>query len=331
MKSPIEYYTAVRLRSGVEVSREKEALVFNYRHQGCRVVASDLDALTDIVTLLQRSSGLALAEMRQHPFAADVADFLLELDRLGLITEAVSSPLPLGQSGTGFMLRIQRTCAKVQWDMRDSALLRRLKEQTVTAPELRGYAVEYFHITRRATSLLAPLESKYFPGTTPALLRTYINSERDHDELLQRACAAMDVLEPNTWIPLPETEALCATLGAWAYQDPLSVFVALFLFEQPASEFHQLLETNAARLRLPEEFFVPIQEHAHVNDDGDHGDISSQLLGNYPFLAEEEQVRLHKNVLTAVELQWALGNAIATYYERNTSRAASDLMAQKVG
>ena len=95
-------------------------------------------------------------------------------------------------------------------------------------------------ITGVATTIGVPLgiiAAYRGDGVREAIMRFFV-SELRHDEMLARSLAAVNITREalDTCVPLPMTFALCASLGVYARQHPLSFKASLFLFEQFADD-----------------------------------------------------------------------------------------------
>lgn len=101
--------------------------------------------------------------------------------------------------------------------------------------------------------------------------------------------------------PLPMTFAICSALAVFAQQHPLSFKVALWLFEQDEPQFLELFKQCCQNLDLPKEFYQPILLHAKINDEGEHEQITKNLLEEVTCISAEEQLRVKKNMATLQE------------------------------
>jgi hypothetical protein len=120
--------------------------------------------------------------------------------------------------------------------------------------------------------------------------------------------------------PLPMTFALCASLGAYAAQSPMSFKAVLYLFEEAASDFTQAFSAAAAAAGLPSEFVKPIVAHARLNDDQDHGNITATLLAAVPAVSAEEAVTVKKHLAILIETFAHQEEEMMAYYGRPDTR-----------
>jgi hypothetical protein len=183
-----------------------------------------------------------------------------------------------------------------------------------------GYALEYFYIVRAAPGLIAPSLGHAEPMKVQKLLQGFLASELNHDDMLRQSLNAVSIRTDNLDYlqPLPATFALCASLGVYARQHPLSFKALLFLFEQPSVSFHLELANYCRDTGVPEGFWQPIARHATINDEFDHEDISLSLLSEIEAISPEEQMTVKKHVMLAIETMVLQENQILDYYGRQT-------------
>ena len=133
--------------------------------------------------------------------------------------------------------------------------------------------------------------------------------------LIERALKAVGVSrnQLDCLVPLPMTFSVCASLGVYARQHPLSFKACLFLFEQADGDFNALFKTRCDLLGLSEDFYGPVFEHAQINDEGDHENISRMLFADVACLSEEEQTVVKRHVAVLIESLVLLEKQIVEY------------------
>ena len=114
--------------------------------------------------------------------------------------------------------------------------------------------------------------------------------------------------------PLPMTFGVCSALGVFARRHPLSFKAALMLFEEDDKAFHQLFEQCCKALDLPSGFYRPILLHAHINEDGEHDQITQLLLDELPFVSPEEQRKVKQNMAVLMTSIILRTHEILEYY-----------------
>ena len=119
----------------------------------------------------------------------------------------------------------------------------------------------------------------------------------------------------ETMQPLPMTFTVCATLGVFARQHPLSFKSALMLFEEDDPVFHELFEQRCQALKLPADFYRPVLLHAHINEEGEHDQITADLLSEVSYVSSEEQQLIKKNMTLLIESMILRTYEILDYYD----------------
>jgi len=306
-----------RLRPGVVLLDDENGVDCVYREQGCRI---DTDAPAELIALLRHLSvgGASEAELaRRHPnLAGEVPSILSGLDSLGLLTETATA-LPEGVVSGGQLYRQLRRLADRQHDeVVSGPMYRAMIDGSITRQQLIGYVLEYYHVVSAAPRLVAPALAKEEPETVAAALQNFYVSELHHDRLIEQSLAAVGIRaeQLRQVEPLPMTFALCASLGAYAAQSPLSFKAVLYLFEEAASDFTVAFSAAAASAGMPREFVKPIVAHARLNDDQEHGNITATLLGAVPAVSAEEAVTVQKHLAIMIETFAHQEDEMMAYY-----------------
>jgi hypothetical protein len=316
-----DLFAAPRFRPGVQLIEEHNGLTLDYREQSCSVVADSQGALKAFVDSLRRGDTSTAELKRRHPELASEIDGLLEeFDRLGLLTES-AFPTPQGcLSGEEFYHRLRKFAAETIEANSKSRLYLGLCDRTLPKSALIGYALEYFYIVREAPGLIAPSLAHAEPVKVQKLLQGFLASELNHDDMLRESLHAVSIRTDNLdyLVPLPATFALCASLGVYARQHPLSFKSLLFLFEQPSVSFHIELANYCRETGIPEGFWRPIARHSTINDEFDHEDISLSLLAEIEAISPEEQMTVKKHVMLAIETMVLQEIQILDFYGRQS-------------
>ena len=195
-----------------------------------------------------------------------------------------------------------------------------MEDGSLSREVLIGYALEYYYLVREAPGLIAPALSQADSRKNRQAIQRFLVSELDHDLMLAESlkAAGIDTSEGKLdyLVPLPSTFALCAALGVYAKQHPLSFKSILFLFEIPSIQFNEALTAHCARVGLPASFAAPLLRHANINDSLDHEDITAELLGDLTAISPEEQIVVEKNVVLAIETMAQQEDELIAYYGR---------------
>jgi hypothetical protein len=316
-----DLFSAPRFRPGVQLIQEDNGLTIDYREQSCSVVADKQGVLQSFVdTLKQGDVSIGELKRRHVELAPEIDGLIEEFDRLGLLTESAFS-LPDGcLSGEEFYHRLRKFATETIELKSKSRLYQGLCDRSLPRSALIGYALEYFYVVREAPSLIAPALGHAEPVKVQKLLQGFLASELNHDDMLRQSLRAVSIRTDNLdhVVPLPATFALCASLGVYARQHPLSFKALLFLFEQPSVSFHIELANYCREKGMPEGFWRPIARHATINDEFDHDDISLSLLSEIEAISPEEQMTVKKHVMLAIETMVMQENQILDYYGKQT-------------
>lgn len=250
------------------------------------------------------------------PEIADKVPALLQgFDAVRLLVE--SEPRTEGLvSGAQLYREIRRIANRVTQRVARSAFHTALLEHRATREQLIGYALEYFYIVKAAPGLIGPALATARTPRERDLLQGFLKSELGHDAFLARALEAVgltpDELEAHQ--PLPTTFALCAALGVYARQHPLSFKAVLFLFEVAQVAFVDAFDDRCRELDLPAAFYLPLRDHADLNADYEHADISRDLMALEGVVDREAAVVVKRNVALMIETMILQEEQILTFY-----------------
>jgi hypothetical protein len=308
-----QYYTRPAFRSGVGASVGESTAEFSYDRVSfgadfCR------QAHPHLISLIQGlRDGLDFPAFRlaHGAFAAHADALLQSLDRYGFLRE---SALPdQGDMISGPALwRDVRAFAEWVKSREAPPLYAALCSGGVGRPGLIAYAVQYYHFVSAGPQIIAAAIPHAQDSASRGILERFLSAEMGHDRLLLASLRAAGVDEGRVAaaVPLPESFALTSGFQVLADQEPLSFYASLFLVEEENPEFHEALVGCCRRASLPEGFWRPILDHAHINEGGDHGAISAELLASVDGISSEARTVVLKQVATAVENLVALEHAI---------------------
>lgn len=272
------------------------------------------------------AGGLTVAELcaRSPNIARKIPPLLEDLDRLRLLVESESRRADGVTSGAQLYREVRRLAERVTDRVAKSDFQRALKDGNATREHLVGYALEYFWIVKAAPGLIAPALATAKLPEERALLQEFLRSELGHDRLLAQALAAVEVsasaLEAHQ--PLAATFTLCASLGVYSRQHPLSFKAVLFLFERAQPSFVDAFDERCRQLGLPEAFYAPLRAHADLNEAHDHEDISRALMALEPVVDRESAVVVKRHVALLIEAMVQQERQILDFYgvERERTR-----------
>jgi hypothetical protein len=313
-----DIFTHPRFRSGVSVNYSDNEISIEYRDQSCDLEINA--AKTELIDLLQSLGvgGKTVNELKQRylNLSSSIDSLIEEFDRLGLLTETEFSVNADCISGHEFYYQIRAFADSCIQAKCRSALYEGLKKKTLNREALIGYVLEYFYLVRQAPGLIAPSLSHAEPMHVQKLLQGFLASELNHDEMLAHSLEAVGIRSNRLELmqPLPATFSLCASLGVYAKQHPLTFKSLLFLFEMPSIAFNEVLVEYCKSEGMPEKFWEPLLRHATINDELDHEDITLTLLKEIEAISPEEQIVTKKHVMIAIETMALQEKQIIDYY-----------------
>jgi TENA/THI-4/PQQC family len=312
------FFEQPRLRDNVTLQVRDAGCVLRYREQEYEIEFAP-ETQVDSVRLLEllKAGGRSIDELaRSLPsIAGEVGEVCRDLDRFSLLTETRAEPVE-AKRGSQFYRELGRFIERVKRRYNTQPYYRGLVDGTLGREQLIGYALEYYHIVRMCPGLLAPALSHHETRKTRGILQRFFVSELDHDELIERALAAVGVGRPalDRLVPLPMTFSVCSSLGVYARQHPMTFKAALFLFEEPDGDFNAAFKKRCDEVGLPEAFYGPIFEHASINEEGGHDHISEILFADVPCISDEEQIVVKRHIGILVESLVIMERQIIDYY-----------------
>lgn len=315
MTTAASYYRQAAFRPGVDHLVGDTRALFSYFEVSFDVdlnaaAAHHVERLCDA---LDSPAGLAMASVEEEfgAFTPHVWEILAALDKYGFLTERGEPDVTTAISGAVFWHQVEAFANRAKAHFRP-VLYTALADGTVGAGAIVRYAVEYWHLVRHGPSIIAGALPHVGTPRTKHLIERFVIQESGHDRLLLRSLAAAGIDEQRamSFTPLPETFALIAGLQTLADQDPLSFKAVAFLLEESSPEFHAAFRDASERVGLGRDFWSPIVRHAEINDDGDHEQISAELLAEVPGVTAEERTVVLSHVATLIESLVALEHAV---------------------
>ena len=278
--------------------------------------AAEAPAVARLVDQLA-AGGVAIDAMMSGvpEIAEKVPALLQEFDAIRLLVESEPRTADL-VSGAQLYREVRRIADRVTRRVAASAFHTALIEDRATREQLIGYALEYFYIVKAAPGLIGPALATAMAPRERALLQGFLKSELGHDAFLGRALQAVGITpaELEAHQPLPTTFALCAALGVYARQHPLSFKAVLFLFEEAQAAFVDAFDDRCRDFDLPPDFYLPLRDHADLNEDYAHADISRDLMALDGVVDREAAVVVKRHVALMVETMIQQEEQILAYY-----------------
>ena len=289
------------------------------RTQGCALTpVPDHRAETMQLLQLLQVGGFSPAQLAQQcpGIQSELPELIAEFDRRGFLHESMGDGNRAGMTGRQFARDLDRFLSALKQQFPPSPFTQKMAEGTISRNQLIGYALESYHVTHLCPQLLAPALAKYDTPVTQQHLRTFYVSELHHDQLLAKSLQSVGITptQLQQMIPLATTFAVCASLGVFAQQDPLSFKAALCLFETDDPTFLALFQQRSQALELPSDFYQPILHHASINADGGHQDITRQLLADVAYISPEEQRVVQQNLTLLMESMVLRTHELLSYY-----------------
>ncbi len=318
-----EIFERPRFRQGTKLQIRSGSTSVEYRDQCCDLEATGAEPELPSLLLSLLTGGKTIAELKnEYPKLATVIHSLIEdLDRQGLLTESEFISPSGTLSGHDFYFEIRASADQWMREKCKSLLFNGLKQNTLNPYVVIGYALEYFYLVRLAPGLIAPALAHTESISTLKRLQGFLASELNHDDMLMQSLEAVGIFPDDLGLmqPLPATFSLCASLGVYAKQHPLSFKALLFLFEMSSEEFNKALVEYCASNNLPAKFWEPLLRHAAINDELEHEDITYILLNEIEAICTEDQMIVMKNLLIAIETLALQEQQIIEYYSAANS------------
>jgi hypothetical protein len=317
MQNTIEGYSRPKLRTAASITMTagEVNLLLGSKTWSLSFDMSEQDAVGRVFDMLQKGAPVGELIASNMSIADELTTLLHSLDEHRFLIESAQSSGHPAISGTQLYREIRRIVVRVIDKVAKSIFFNGLKSSQVAREQIIGYALEYYWIVKSAPGLIAPALAFANNPEDRALLQDFLKSELGHDRFLAKAlrCAGLSDEQIESHMPLPATFALCASLGVYARQHPLSFKACLFLFEQAQPQFVDAFDQRCMELGLPEGFYLPLRAHADLNSDFDHEDITRDLMANVPLVSHEEAIVTKRHVAILAETLVAQEDQIMDY------------------
>jgi hypothetical protein len=310
-----------RFRKGVSVDLHATEAAITLAKRQCSFAFSE-EARPAVARLLGDLGvgGYTISDLRNRApeIADEVPALLSDLSHLRFLTESQSSARANAISGSQLYRELRRIASRVTDRVARSAFYRALVENRAQERQLIGYALEYYWLVRSASGIIAPALASAHSAAERGLLENFLSSEIGHDRFIGAALQAVGIppekLERHQ--PLSATFAIGASLGVYARQHPISFKACLFILEQTRPDFIDAFDQRCMALGLPSSFYLPLREHADLNADYDHGDISGDLLALEGAVDVETCAVVKRHVALMIETLVHQEEQILDYYAR---------------
>lgn len=258
---------------------------------------------------------------RSPEIAEQIPGLLVDFDRLRLLIDS-DSETATTTSGVQLYREVRRLAERLIRRTAKSAFYNALTNGQATRQQLIGYALEYYWIVQAAPGLIAPALATARSSTERALLQDFLKSELGHDRFLRNSLESVGLSagDVENHQPLPATFCLGASLGVYARQHPLSFKACLFMFEEARPEFVNAFDDRCRALDLPVAFYAPLRQHADINTDYNHEDISRSLMELDNALDFETCTVVKRHVALLIETMIQQEEQILSYYGRPSAQ-----------
>ncbi|MEM9088566.1 MAG: pyrroloquinoline quinone biosynthesis protein PqqC [Cyanobacteria bacterium P01_F01_bin.53] len=318
---------SLRFRDRVVFKRSETAIDIRHGQQGISI-AIEAETQSEIYQLLRclRLGGRSRSQLIQDcpGLQAQIPELLNVFEARGmLVSEYATTQLAETYlSGSQFYRQLTQSLTRFKQQFPPSPLSQRLADQSLSREQLIGYALESYQITHLCTRLLAPALAHPGSPTTQKHLQDFFVSELNHDQLLEKSLSSVGVAPTalTQMQPLPMTFAVCSSLSVFAQQDPLSFKAALMLFEEDDKAFYELFIQQCQALAMPTDFYQPILQHAHINDEGGHDQLTALLMNEIAYVSQAEQQRVKKNMTVLIESMILRTYEILDYYGNENNK-----------
>jgi hypothetical protein len=314
-------FTRPGFRKGVNFDLQPHEAAISLGNRRCSFEFSE-EVRPAIARLLSdlRTGGYTISDLqiRAPEISEQVPNLLADLSHRRFLTESrVESPVDV-VSGTQLYRELRRVATRVSARVARSAFYLALIENRASARQLIGYGLEYYWLVRSAPGIIAPALASAHCAEERRLLESFLSSEIGHDKIIGAALQAVG-LSPESLErhqPVPATFAVGASLGVYARQHSLSFKSCLFILEESRPEFIDAFDQRSISLGLPSTFYLPFREHADLNADYDHGDISADLLALEGVVDHETRAVVKRHVALMIETIVQQEEQILDYYGR---------------
>lgn len=325
MDSAISGMRMPKFRNSVNaVVRATEAEIVMGATQCAFEFAEDQSASVSRLMSHLESGELTLNDLvsRSPEIAEQIPGLLADFDRARLLVESDLSSAAGTRSGVQLYREVLRLADRVTEQSANSAFYKALMEGRAVREQLIGYGLEYYWIVKAAPGIIGPSLGGARTAEERALLQDFMKSELGHDRFLGDALKSVGITseELEAHQPLPTTFALGASLGVYARQHPLSFKASLFLFERAQPAFIDAFDDRCRALGLPESFYLPLREHADLNSEYDHADISRSLMSLEHAIDAETCIVVKRHVSLMLETMIQQEQQILSYYEQRRDR-----------
>jgi hypothetical protein len=199
-------------------------------------------------------------------------------------------------------------------------LWRALVDNPKSVPEkvYHGVCIENYHLLYRESYFDSPALSFSFSQTLRQRFNEFYCEELGHDRLLLKALEAIGLTEKELFMsaPLRETVALCNALSYWARHDPLFFFTTLGPLEGGSADADSYVLAMQEK-KMPDAFVSPIEKHANINKNLEHGLLTRELFDSVPVVSVADATRILQQTPLFIAMYDQFYSAIWEHYSKD--------------
>jgi Iron-containing redox enzyme len=178
-----------------------------------------------------------------------------------------------------------------------------------------GMCIENYHLLFRESYFDSPALSFAFSQDLRRKFNQFYCDELGHDRLLLKSLEAIGLTEEAlfTSVPLRETMAVCNSLAYWARHDPLFFFTTLGPLEGRDVEVDSYVRAVREK-NLPDAFVAPIEAHANINKNSQHGLLTRELFESVRVVSVTDATRILRQTAMFIAIYDQFYAAIWNHY-----------------
>ncbi|WP_078409906.1 iron-containing redox enzyme family protein [Priestia abyssalis] len=311
------FFNKPLLKPETQINNSNEVITLSYKEDSLSIEPDDksIDSIQLFLKSLDGTNSIQEISNITGYSEEEVVVYVNSLDKELFIMEGGEN-FEKGISGKNFMIKLEEYVQRWTNQKGTDPFNDIVKSNKATKSLLVGFALEYFYVTKRAFTTLMPSTMFQLSPQIKQELREFAMEEFNHDRIMVRALESVGISREDAYnhIPLPSTAALINLLSFWSHHDPLSYMASLYIFEE-ASDGNEYLQ-SLEQYDLPKEYIKPMYDHSDVNEDGDHGAISRNLLKHIEYVSLDDQKRVIKNLYLLINTLYAFyDDLVDKYYE----------------
>lgn len=313
MSQSLHYYQSARLRSGVAFLVGERKASFQYDTLSFDIDCNEAAShhINRLCTMLEQGLDFETIADEFDEFESHAWNIIDAFDRYGLLTSDAPPDPGATISGPVFWRQLDAFAHRCRMHFKP-LMFQALLDGKITRAQLIQYVIQYYHVVRAGPGIIASSLAHEDHPATKQVLQSFLISEMGHENLMLSALESVGITSEAMQddLPLPPTFALTSAFQVFSDQEPLTFKSVVFLLEEANPDFHDAFRLCCEKHGLPQAFWEPVISHADINDDGDHGSISEQLLEHTEVITIEQRTVVMKQLATTIETIIDLEKAI---------------------